>query len=98
MTSVEFHAQSVFTRQVAFDLTTANITVNSVAAPGPVATPEFLRNTNEPLQAGYRIHRVARASGHTAGSLRGGAYLLSPEALFITGATLDIKTDIEFRE
>lgn len=41
----------MFTKQVAFDLAPANITVN-IVAPGPVGTPEFFRNTNEEIPAG----------------------------------------------
>src|SRR3546814_15599688 len=38
------------TRQVAYDLAHANITVNTIA-PGVVGTPEFYRNTSEEFRA-----------------------------------------------
>src|SRR3546814_8787299 len=38
------------TRQVAYDLAHANITVNTIA-PGVVGTPEFYRNTSEEFRS-----------------------------------------------
>lgn len=78
-----------FTRQAAFDLAHANITVN-VVAPGPVETPEFLRNTNEQIRAGIAsvmpLKRLAAPEEISASV----AYLVSPEASYVTGASLDI--------
>ena len=76
-------------RQAAFDLASANITVNSVA-PGPVGTPEFFRNTNEQIRAGIAsltaLKRLATPEEVSAGV----AYIASREAAYITGSTLAI--------
>jgi NAD(P)-dependent dehydrogenase (short-subunit alcohol dehydrogenase family) len=76
-------------RQAAFGLAPANATVN-VVAPGPVGAPEFFRKTNEQTRAGIEslslFHRVATPKEVSAGVL----FLLSPEASYITGSTLDI--------
>lgn len=77
------------TRQAAFDLAPAGITVNNVA-PGPVATPEFFRNTNEQIRAGIAaltaLKRLATPEEVSAGV----AYIASREAAYLTGSTLDI--------
>lgn len=77
------------TRQVAFDLSRANITVNTVA-PGPVGTPEFFRTTTEQVRAGAArvtlLNRLANPEEVAAGV----AFLASPDASYITGTTLDI--------
>ncbi|MDR7379297.1 NAD(P)-dependent dehydrogenase (short-subunit alcohol dehydrogenase family) [Rhodoferax ferrireducens] len=81
------------TRQAAFDLAAAGITVNNVA-PGPVGTPEFFRNTNEQIRAGIAslaaLKRIATPEEVSAGV----AYLASREAACITGATLAINGGI----
>lgn len=78
-----------FVRQAAFELAPANITVN-VVAPGPVGTEEFIRNTNEQIRAGMAsfipLKRLASPE-EIAGSV---AYLVSPEASYMTGASIDI--------
>jgi NAD(P)-dependent dehydrogenase (short-subunit alcohol dehydrogenase family) len=83
-------------RQAAFELAPAGVTVN-VVAPGPVATPEFMRNTNEQIRAGIAsmslVKRVATPEEVSGGVL----YLLSPEASYITGATIDINGGIHMR-
>lgn len=85
-----------FVRQSAFDLASANITVN-VVAPGPVETPEFLRNTNEQIRAGISsvipLKRLATPEEVGAGV----AYLVSTEASYITGASLDISGGLLMR-
>ena len=77
------------TRQAAFDLAPAGITVNNVA-PGPVATPEFFRNTNEQIRAGIAaltaLKRLATPEEVSAGV----AYIASREAAYLTGSTLAI--------
>jgi NAD(P)-dependent dehydrogenase (short-subunit alcohol dehydrogenase family) len=77
------------TRQAAFDLAPAGITVNNVA-PGPVGTPEFFRNTNEQIRAGIAsltaLKRLAIPEEVSAGV----AYIASREAAYITGSTLAI--------
>jgi NAD(P)-dependent dehydrogenase (short-subunit alcohol dehydrogenase family) len=77
------------TRQAAFDLAPAGITVNNVA-PGPVGTPEFFRNTNEQIRAGIAslaaLKRLATPEEVSAGV----AYIASREAACITGSTLAI--------
>lgn len=74
------------TRQAAFDLEAAGITVNNVA-PGPVGTPEFFRNTNEQIRSGIAslaaLKRLATPQEVSAAV----AYIVSREAAFITGAT-----------
>lgn len=76
-------------RQAAFDLAPAGITVN-VVAPGLVGTPAFLRNTTEPVRAeaaaATLFNRLATPEEVAAGV----AYLASPDAAYVTGATLDI--------
>lgn len=84
------------TRQAAFELAPAGVTVN-IVAPGPVGTPEFFRNTNEQIRAGIAsmslFNRVATPEEVSGGVL----YLLSPEASYITGATIDINGGIHMR-
>lgn len=76
-------------RQAAFELANANITVN-IVAPGPVETPEFIRNTNEQIRAGMAsmmLFKRLAAPDEIGASV---AYLVSPEASYVTGASLDI--------
>jgi NAD(P)-dependent dehydrogenase (short-subunit alcohol dehydrogenase family) len=77
------------TRQVAFDLAPANITVNTVA-PGPVGTPEFFRNTTEQVRAATAGVTVLKRLAVPEEVSAGVAFLASPEASYITGTTLDI--------
>lgn len=85
-----------FVRQAAFELASANITVN-VVAPGPVGTEEFMRNTNEQIRAGIAsfvpLKRLATTE-EVAGSV---AYLVSPEGSYITGASIDINGGVNMR-
>lgn len=78
-----------FTRQVAFELAQANITVNTVA-PGPVGTPEFIRQTNEHIRAAIASITLVKRLGVPEEISAGVAYLVSPEAAYITGTSLDI--------
>lgn len=84
------------TRQAAFDLAPAGITVNNVA-PGPVGTSEFFRNTNEQIRAGIAsltaLKRLATPEEVSAGV----AYIASREAASITGATLAINSGVHMR-
>ena len=77
------------TRQAAFDLASAGITVNNVA-PGPVGTPEFFRNTNDQIRSDIAsltaLGRIATPQEVSAGV----AYIASREAACVTGATLAI--------
>lgn len=85
-----------FARQCAYELAPANITVN-VVAPGLVETAEFIRNTNEQLRAGFAsIIPLERLAGpeEIGGSV---AYLVSPEASYITGASIDINGGVHMR-
>lgn len=83
-------------RQAAFELAPAGVTVN-IVAPGPVGTPEFFRNTNEQIRAGIAsmslFNRVATPEEVSGGVL----YLLSPEASYITGSTIDMNGGIHMR-
>lgn len=85
-----------FVRQVAFELAQANVTVN-IVAPGPVATPEFMRNTNEQIRNGIAsitlLKRLA-APEEVGASV---SYLVSPEASYVTGASLDINGGTHMR-
>lgn len=78
-----------FTRQAAFDLSSARITVN-IVAPGPVGTPEFLRSAPETVQkmlvSGTLLERLAMPEEIAAGV----AFLASSDASYITGTTFDI--------
>lgn len=81
------------TRQAAFELAAAGITVNNVA-PGPVGTPEFFRNTNEQVRSGIASLAALKRLA-TPEEISGGvAYIASPEAACITGATLAINGGI----
>ena len=77
------------TRQAAFDLAPAGVTVNNVA-PGPVGTPEFFRNTSDQIRSEIAsltaLKRLATPEEVSAGV----AYFASREAAYITGATLAI--------
>lgn len=85
-----------FVRQAAYEMAGANITVN-VVAPGPVETAEFIRNTNEQIRAGVAsvvpLKRLATPE-EVGGSV---AYLVSPEASYITGASIDINGGVHMR-
>lgn len=85
-----------FTRQAAFELSSAGITVN-IVAPGPVETAEFIRNTNEQIRAGISsfvpLKRLATPE-EVAASV---AYLASPEGAYITGASIDINGGVNMR-
>ncbi|CUX56480.1 SDR family NAD(P)-dependent oxidoreductase [Agrobacterium deltaense] len=76
-------------RQAAVDLAPAGITVN-IVSPGPVATPELFRNTNEQIRTGIAALSVFKRLATLEEVGAGIVYLLSREAAFITGATLDI--------
>ena len=78
-----------FSRQVACELAPLKITVNTVA-PGPVETPEFMRKTSPQMRAGLSslplVKRLALPD-EIAASV---AYLVSPEASYVTGSVIDI--------
>lgn len=77
------------TRQAAFDLADAKITVNTVA-PGVVGTPKFTRNTSDEFVANVTQATPLRRLGEPEEVAYGIAFLASPEASYITGTTLDI--------
>jgi NAD(P)-dependent dehydrogenase (short-subunit alcohol dehydrogenase family) len=77
------------TRQAAFDLAPAQITVNAVA-PGVVGTPEFFRNTSEEFRTHVAAATLLKRLGRPEEISAGVVYLASEEASFITGTTLDI--------
>lgn len=85
-----------FTRQLAFELAPAGITVNAVA-PGPVETPEFVRNTNEQIRAGIASMSLLKRLATPEEIGAGVAYLVSPEASYVTGSTLDINGGVHMR-
>jgi len=77
------------TRQVAYDLAHANITVNTIA-PGVVGTPEFYRNTSEEFRAQTARSALLNRLGTPEEVGFGVVFLASPQASYITGTTLDI--------
>jgi NAD(P)-dependent dehydrogenase (short-subunit alcohol dehydrogenase family) len=94
--SVAKAALFALSRQAAFELASLDMTVN-VVAPGPVTTPEFFRNTNEQIRAGVAslslFNRLATPDEVSAAVL----YLVSSEAGFITGSTIDINGGLHMR-
>jgi NAD(P)-dependent dehydrogenase (short-subunit alcohol dehydrogenase family) len=78
-----------FTRQVAFELVQANITVNTVA-PGPVGTPEFMRQTTDQIRAAIASITLVKRLAVPEEISASVAFLVSPEAGYMTGAVLDI--------
>lgn len=85
-----------FARQAAHELAAAGVTVNTVA-PGPVETPEFVRNTDDHIRRAIAsstlLQRLATPEEVSAGV----AYLVSPAASYITGASLDINGGTHMR-
>jgi NAD(P)-dependent dehydrogenase (short-subunit alcohol dehydrogenase family) len=85
-----------FARQAAYELAGAQVTVN-VVAPGPVGTAEFFRNTTEQIRAGIAsaslFNRLATPEEVGAAVM----YLLSPDASYITGASIDVNGGIHMR-
>lgn len=77
------------TRQAAFDLAPAGITVNNIA-PGPVGTPEFFRNTTEPIRAAIAAVVPLKRLGTVEEVADLVAYVAAPQAAYITGATFDV--------
>jgi NAD(P)-dependent dehydrogenase (short-subunit alcohol dehydrogenase family) len=83
-------------RQAAVELAGAGVTVN-VVAPGPVGTAELFRNTNEQIRAGIASLSVFKRLATPEEVSAGVSFLLSPEASFITGTTLDINGGVYMR-
>ncbi len=77
------------TRQAAYDLVDVGVTVNTIA-PGPIGTPEFMRNTNDEIRAAAARVAIMNRLGTTEEIAAGVAFLASKEASYITGTTLDI--------
>lgn len=84
------------TRQLAFELAPAGMTVNAVA-PGPVGTPEFRRNTNEQIVSAIASMSLLKRLGEPEEVAAGVAYLASPEASYVTGSTLDVNGGVHMR-
>jgi NAD(P)-dependent dehydrogenase (short-subunit alcohol dehydrogenase family) len=85
-----------FVRQAAHELAAAGVTVNTVA-PGPVETPEFMRNTNEHIRGAIASSTVLQRLATPEEVSAGVAYLVSPAASYITGASLDINGGMPMR-
>jgi len=81
------------TRQVAYDLAHAGITVNTVA-PGVVGTPEFYRNSSDEFRKATEQATLLNRLGTPEEIGVGVTFLASPEASYITGTTLDINGGI----
>lgn len=77
------------TRQAAFELVSAGVTVNAVA-PGPIGTPEFWRNTNDQIRAAAAGVSLVNRLGTPEEVAASVAFLASSEASYITGTTLDV--------
>ena len=77
------------TRQVAYDLAHANITVNTIA-PGVVGTPEFYRNTSEEFRAQTARSALLNRLGTPEEVGFGVVFLASPQASYVTGQELHV--------
>lgn len=85
-----------FARQAAYELAPAGVTVNTVA-PGPVETPEFVRNTNEHIRGAIASSTLLKRLAAPEEISAGVSYLLSPAASYLTGASLDINGGLPMR-
>ena len=79
----------MFTRALAQELGPFGINVNCVA-PGPTATPRFLRVRGADARERFKDHFPLRRVGEPAESASAVIYLASDEASYMTGATLDV--------
>lgn len=85
-----------FVRQAAHELAAAGVTVNTVA-PGPVETPEFIRNTNDQIRGAIASNTLLQRLATPEEVSSGVSYLVSPAASYITGASLDINGGMPMR-
>lgn len=76
-------------REAAHALAPHAITVNTVA-PGPVETPEFVRKTSEAIRAAIASSTLLKRLAAPDEVSAAVAYLVSPEAAYVTGAVLAV--------
>lgn len=82
-------------RQAAFDLAGAGVTVNTIAA-GVVGTPVFMQNTTPEIRAGASAGTLAGRLATPEEIAAGVSYLSSRDAAYVTGTILDINGGSRF--
>src|SRR3546814_18314251 len=84
--------RSGLTRQVAYDLAHANITVNTIA-PGVVGTPEFYRNTSEEFRAQTARSALLNRLGMPE-EVGFGVVFLAARKIVVEGKSVSVRVDL----